>query len=62
LGVVKKHDFRAIQRKIPQKSDFAKKVGFEPSTPWGNSGVHCENVGIKCLAKIGFCDEKHDFC
>jgi hypothetical protein len=28
--VAEKHDFRGIQRKIPQVSDFAKKMGFEP--------------------------------
>jgi hypothetical protein len=32
--MVEKHDFCAIQQKIPQISDFAKKTGFEPPTPW----------------------------
>jgi hypothetical protein len=44
FGVAEKHDFRSIQQKIPQVSDFAKKTGFEPPTPWGYCGGHCENV------------------
>jgi hypothetical protein len=30
VGVVKKHDFRGIQRKIPQNSNLAKKQDLIP--------------------------------
>jgi hypothetical protein len=30
MGVVEKHDFRGIQQKIPQKSDFAQKRDLNP--------------------------------
>jgi hypothetical protein len=30
VGVAEKHDFRGIQRKIPQVSDFAKKQDSNP--------------------------------
>jgi hypothetical protein len=59
-GVAEKHDFRSIQRKIPQVSDFAKKWDSNP-TPWGYCGGHCEKVCSKFFAKIGFRVEKHDF-
>jgi hypothetical protein len=52
--VVEKHDFRGIQRKIPQISDFCSKAWFEPSTPCWISGGHCKNVWAKFIAKIGF--------
>jgi hypothetical protein len=52
-GVAEKHNFRGIQRKILQVSDFAKKMGFEPP-PHGDTAAD--------IAKIGFRIEKHDFC
>jgi hypothetical protein len=68
-GVVEKHDFCDIQQKIPQISDFAKKTGFEPPTPWGYSGRHCENVCKIFLQKSDFASKntifakiRSDFC
>jgi hypothetical protein len=36
------------------KIRFCQKAGFEPITPWRNSGGHCKNVCAKFSAKIGF--------
>jgi hypothetical protein len=44
MGVAEKHDFRGIQRKILQVSDFVKKNGIRTPTPWGYCGGHCKNV------------------
>jgi hypothetical protein len=38
VGVAKKHDFRGIQRKIPQVSDFAKKWDSNPP-PHGDTAA-----------------------
>jgi hypothetical protein len=53
--------FAQYSKKFFKNPILLKKAGFKPSTPWGNSGGHCENVGITCLAKIGFCDENTIF-
>jgi hypothetical protein len=52
-GVAKKHDFRGIQRKIPQISNFAEKRDSNPP-PHGGTAAD--------IAKIRFRVEKHDFC
>jgi hypothetical protein len=46
-GVVEKHDFRTIQQKIPQISDFAKKRDLNP-LPHGDIA---DNIA-KMFAKI----------
>jgi hypothetical protein len=47
FGVAKKHDFRSIQRKIPQVSDFAKKRDSKPP-PHGDTAADI----AKMFAKI----------
>jgi hypothetical protein len=59
--VVKKHDFRGIQQKIPQNSDFAKKQDLNP-VPNGEVAADIANMFAKKFAKIIFCIEKHNFC
>jgi hypothetical protein len=56
--VAEKHDFRSMQQKIPQESDFPNNRDMNPFPPWGNCGRHCKNVCSNLFAKIGFCNKK----
>jgi hypothetical protein len=49
-GVAEKHDFRGIQRKIPQVSDFAKKTGFEPP-PHGDTAADIAKMFAKIFSR-----------
>jgi hypothetical protein len=51
-GVAEKHDFRGIQGKIPQISDFAKNRDLNPPS-------HGDTAAD--IAKIGFWVKKHNF-
>jgi hypothetical protein len=59
--VAKKPDFLCIQRKIPQKSDIAKKWDSN-SVPYGYIKVDiAKNFCSIFFAKIGFCNKKTQF-
>jgi hypothetical protein len=60
--VAKKHDFRGIQRKIPQISDFAKNQDLNPPSHGDTAADIAKMFANFFFAKIGFRVKKHDFC
>jgi hypothetical protein len=60
--VAEKHDFRGIQQKIPQISDFAKNRDSNPPSHGDTAADIAKMFANFFFAKIGFRVEKHDFC
>jgi hypothetical protein len=58
--VAEKHDFRNIQQKIPQISDFDQNRDSNPP-PHGDVAYDIAKMFAKKFAKIGFWVEKHNF-
>jgi hypothetical protein len=54
LGVAKKHDFRGIQRKIPQVSDFANKWDSKPPPHGGTAADIAKMFAKKFSRKSDF--------
>jgi hypothetical protein len=52
--VAEKHDFRGIQRKIPQVSDFAKKRDSNPPPNGGTAADIAKMFATKFLQKSDF--------
>jgi hypothetical protein len=59
--VVKKHDFRTIQRKNPQKNDFPLNFNLNIFPQGETAGDLAKKFAQNILRKSVFATKKHDF-